>query len=62
MYRDNLGTGPRPVSIVISSQVTNVASVVPDGDFVTLNFQYSTVSLIEYQQLFIYQLILIHIG
>jgi len=38
----------RPVSVVLSSQVTNVASDVSANDPVILNFQYSTVSVIKY--------------
>ena len=36
-HRNNSGREPRPVSIVLSSQVTNIAGNVPDGDPVGLD-------------------------
>ena len=46
-HRSNSGREPRPVSIVLSSQVTNIAGNVPDGGLVGLTFEYSTVRAIK---------------
>lgn len=48
-HRSNSDTETRPVSVVLSSQVTNVASNLPAGDVATLVFQYSIVSSITYR-------------
>ena len=46
-HRSDSGTEPRPASVVLSSQVTDISGNVPKGDPVTLAFEYSTVSVIK---------------